>query len=1355
MTEAMKAALPGLDLRDDEIPRVAARLKPEEVRISLQEPGPDRIHIHVPTAPAFIADDPAECHKAANEQRLTPPRRHTNFLRLASRYVVPAIGKGEGLRLAFDIETDGLLETVTRIHCIVIINLDSGRVVEFGPDRIDAGLARLAEATYLVGHNIVGFDLLVLQRLRGWATAPTVTVVDTLIASRLVLANIGDLDDQAAAMGDPKLGRLRGSHSLEAWGLRLGIPKVGVDIDDYSHWSQELQERCVGDVRLTNAVREFLKPHGQPAEALALEHRVASVCEEITVGGIPFDRTAAEQLQAEWTARRNTLDVRIRQQFPLLKNLNSRQQIAKLLEERGWVPEERTEKTGQAKIDDETLEEIVQQYPEFDGLAEHYILGRRLSQLADGKKAWLSHIGSDGRIHGGLLHIGTPHHRAKHLDPNLAQVPNPKKGKPLATECRALFRTDNDWVFVACDQAGLQDRGFAHYLAEFDAGAYARTFSDGKTDTHWQSAIALGLIPSGTERDKENKVHTAIREGAKRFRYAFLYGAGNKTAGAIIADIVRDVRRIDPNTSLRPLSGSEARARFMAGVPGLAQLRQALDAQHMKHEWVVGLDGRRVPTGAQYKALNRLVTSSEAIICKRWLVCVHGELHAQFHYGWNGDVVLVAWVHDELVACCREEIANEVGAIMVRYAKEAGEHYGFKVPLDADYEIGRSWAGEIAMNKSAEIASPVTSSHPPEDMIGRAPRCEPLYADHGGEVAAQLRPPHAEESKPAPPPPPPKPNGSRKEYKICCPFHDDRTPSLHIYADGHYHCFGCGAHGQAKDLPDAPVATNDARAPKAPGQPAFYVYNDARGRPYLGVQRTPAKRFLQHHWDGSGWVSGAPPGPKIPYRLPELLDAPRDALVIIAAGEKDANTAAGLGFVTTTNSGGEGKDQWTPELNMWFAGRQRVAIMEDNDATGRAHAIEVANALRRLVRDIRIVTFRELPEHSDLTDWIEAKPGRGKVALEAQIAATKPYRRELPIAPIREWDDKPAPAIEYGVDDRFPLKVVCLFSGEGGGGKSTITQQLAVAHVLEREWFGCTPRKGPSIYVECEDPEDVLHWRQQAIAAHYGVSQAAIADAGFVMLPLADGEESAILATAPDKSGIIHPTQLYDRLHEMAGDLKPVMIGIASAAIVFAGNENVRPEVQQFMWLLRRLAHVSGGYVLLVAQPSLTGIGDTSDSHAGLSGTTQWHNGSRGRAVLRAIKPEGSNIDTNTGLREIKFYKNQYGPISASCIVRYTNGLFLPVENTSLGAAERAAKAEEVFILLLKKFTAQRQIVNHLNGSNNAPKQFAEQTEAAGIDKKELKAAMQRLLDAGAIEIRDLPGKPSRSSYYLAMKESP
>lgn len=65
------------------------------------------------------------------------------------------------------------------------------------------------------------------------------------IASRLIFPSIG----KAAAMGDPKLGELRGRYSLEAWGVRLGIPKVGADIEDFSVWSPELQQRCVADVK--------------------------------------------------------------------------------------------------------------------------------------------------------------------------------------------------------------------------------------------------------------------------------------------------------------------------------------------------------------------------------------------------------------------------------------------------------------------------------------------------------------------------------------------------------------------------------------------------------------------------------------------------------------------------------------------------------------------------------------------------------------------------------------------------------------------------------------------------------------------------------------------------------------------------------------------------------------------------------------------------------------------------------------------------------------------------------------------------------------------------------------------------
>jgi hypothetical protein len=82
-----------------------------------------------------------------------------------------------------------------------------------------------------------------------------------------------------------------------------------------------------------------------------------------------------------------------------------------------------------------------------------------------------------------------------------------------------------------------------------------------------------------------------------------------------------------------------------------------------------------------------------------------------------------------------------------------------------------------------------------------------------------------------------------------------------------------------------------------------------------------------------------------------------------------------------------------------------------------------------------------------------------------------------------------------------------------GQGKSSLLQQLCVAHAIGSEWLGCRPVRRPSIYIECEDSERVLHWRLTAIAAHYKVTLTTIADAGFQMFPLTD-EESAILALA-------------------------------------------------------------------------------------------------------------------------------------------------------------------------------------------------------------------------------------------------
>jgi hypothetical protein len=474
----------------------------------------------------------------------------SHFTRLSTPFLMPAtdIDRQGARRFVFDTESDGLAHSATVVWCIVIKDIDGGEIFAYEPHQIADGLAKLATADYLVGHNAQGHDLPLLKRLYGWAPAAGVFVMDTLIVGRLILPDIGNIDTNVKATSGTALGDLHSRHSLEAWGARLGIRKVGADIDDWSRWTPEMQERCIGDVEINAALWRFLQPDGYSRRAIELEHRAAEVCEQITAAGIPFDTIAAARLDEKWRKLLAKRAKPLRKQFPGT-NLRSRPQLIKLLVARGWIPEQRTKK-GNPKLTDEMLETLGGGHPEFAGLAGYLVLERRRAQLTTGDEAWRKKVTDAGRIHGAVIHIGTPHSRAAHFNPNIAQVPNPKKGKLFAAECRTLFRPDNGMVIIACDQGGLQDRAFAHYLSEYDAGAYARSFLAGD-DTHWKSTIALGLIAAGTERNKTNKLHTTCREGAKGFRYGFLFGCGGEKAGLIIYNTARMVDRIDNGSKLQ------------------------------------------------------------------------------------------------------------------------------------------------------------------------------------------------------------------------------------------------------------------------------------------------------------------------------------------------------------------------------------------------------------------------------------------------------------------------------------------------------------------------------------------------------------------------------------------------------------------------------------------------------------------------------------------------------------------------------------------------------------------------------------------------------------------------------------
>jgi RecA-family ATPase len=363
-------------------------------------------------------------------------------------------------------------------------------------------------------------------------------------------------------------------------------------------------------------------------------------------------------------------------------------------------------------------------------------------------------------------------------------------------------------------------------------------------------------------------------------------------------------------------------------------------------------------------------------------------------------------------------------------------------------------------------------------------------------------------------------------------------------------------------------------------------------------------------------------------------------------------------------------------------------------------------------------------------------------AQAGQQRSSKTGALPLPFIDVRKWCDQPPPEREWSTPGRFPLRQVALLSGEGAVGKSIVLLQLCAAHILGRDWLNALPVPGPAMYVGAEDEEQELHRRMAAIMAHLGAPMSDLVGK-FHALSLAG--QDAVLARF-DRRSIVRPTPLFGRLKECACDIKPKLIALDTAADVFAGQENDRAQVRQFIGLLRSIAIPATATVLLCAHPSLTGISTGS----GISGSTAWHNSVRARAYLQPVTTDKGD-EPDPDLRVLQFMKNNYGPIAERVLLRWKNGVFVP--EPGAGSLEKLAadqKVDERFLRMLAQFEQQgRNVSDKATAPNYAPTTFAKEPAANGVRKEAFAAAMRRLFAVNRIHLQPY-GPPSRGTSRLA-----
>lgn len=631
------------------------------------------------------------------------------------------------MRLVIDIEADHLLQKVSRTWIIGYLNLDTGEVKAFLEG--DLGWKEdFDKCTVAIGHNIVGYDEMVLEKLFGYRFPKTTRIHDTLIMSLVLNYNRFP----------------GGAHGLAKWGELLGCEKL--DHDDFSQYSKEMHIYWERDLELTAKVyhkvlaeyKECAARNPKIASYLKAENAVARWCAKAELYGWPFDVETAKVLLAKMEAelqicrdkllpRLGTKTVaidKVKGEVPAKKpkwlksgaydshtckwfgidewsgveedrlvegpysrvefrdlDIDSISDVKIFLFRNGWEPTEYNTKPnpegrGLIKTSPKITEDSLTC---MDGDGKLYCDFLTTNSRASILKGWLAAVDADGNLHGECYTIGTPSMRARHK----IIVNVPAADSAWGKEMRSLFISKPGWTLVGCDSSGNQARGLAHYL---QSPEYVDLLLHG--DIHTFNANALDKVLSDMGVCWDSYLHSQgiddadfakrKRGAAKRILYAFLFGASGGKLWSYIFGIMDDTK------------GKKLKLGFTKAVPGFKALLDKLENIYGKTKqfgdgYIPGIAGNRLYCDSFHKLLVYLLQGAEKATCGAAVMIACNNLEAE-----NIPYLPCIFMHDEIDFMVPDEFAERAREIGTNAFKEGPKLFGVNI-MDGEGKMGQSW----------------------------------------------------------------------------------------------------------------------------------------------------------------------------------------------------------------------------------------------------------------------------------------------------------------------------------------------------------------------------------------------------------------------------------------------------------------------------------------------------------------------------------------------------------------------------------------------------------------------------------------------------------------------------------------
>jgi DNA polymerase-1 len=599
-----------------------------------------------------------------------------------------------------DIETDGLRDSCSQIFVVCVENAVTDEAHSF---RTKEEFNAWQDKTHIyVGHNLIGFDLPVLNRHWGAGIAAS-RAVDTFVLSMLYSPTF------------------QGGHSLEAWGLRVDLPKL--PFKDFSQYSEEMLEYCRNDVAITKRVFNRLSGRMRSVGFTEMGAEIETLSWHLIQNkqrrhGFPFDyerahklfvhlRTREEELKREiykhWPPQllcvgeyrkafkkdgsHNAQYERHVEQYPRTEildgggykvfdwvefNLGSpKQRIEKLLDA-GWVPTTFTKRTdkgggGNPKVDEESLNVFAEKSGNtaVTALAKWVITNSRANMI----NTWLNAYNpTTGAIHGNLWIASTLRYR--HDNPNSANIPavrldeqeNILRGEDggWSYESRDLWTSGgSDYALVGVDAKGIQLRVLAHYVPDEE---FRKDVLVG--DRHKVNMGVLGL-PS--------------KPAAKKFLYATLLGAGGEKLA------VDQKQYFSVNLSTR--EANALKNKLIDSIGGFRELIAKLQLELKKTGRIKLCDGTPILVPSDHMVIAYLLQGDESRIMKLAAIYLDAEIRRQKLEAWK-----VGDIHDEwqfvVAKTCLDEFISAALGVFPR----AGDAFGYRVPIEGDAKVGLTWA---------------------------------------------------------------------------------------------------------------------------------------------------------------------------------------------------------------------------------------------------------------------------------------------------------------------------------------------------------------------------------------------------------------------------------------------------------------------------------------------------------------------------------------------------------------------------------------------------------------------------------------------------------------------------------------